>query len=188
MIKIININNFNVDDTIIIKNDKINLITNSIINNNKLVFFSEKDKLITFWEYLNNNFNECKNTIKFSCVDWLEGVMIIDKERILAIGDIDNKNLILLININNYQIKQFYLKEQYFSFYNIGNNSFLIGGLQKFIQGFIEGDNIKVNEEKKYIIRDIKENDLIMKFIDMGNRKFVIGCQRGEIIKYQFNY
>jgi hypothetical protein len=173
-VKIININNFNVDDTIIIKNDKINLITNSIINNNKLVFFSEKDKLITFWEYLNNNFNECKNTIKFSCVDWLEGVMIIDKERILAIGDIDNKNLILLININNYQIKQFYLKEQYFSFYNIGNNSFLIGGLQKFIQGFIEGDNIKVNEEKKYIIRDIKENDLIMKFIDMGNRKFVI--------------
>ena len=80
------------------------------------------------------------------------------------------------------------MKEQYFSFYNIGNNSFLIGGLQKFIQGFIEGDNIKVNEEKKYIIRDIKENDLIMKFIDMGNRKFVIGCQRGEIIKYQFNY
>ena len=153
-----------------------------IFNNNKLILFSSKNNLIKFLEYSNNKFNVCQNEIQFSCIDWLEGVIIIDKERILAIG---NEKL-LLININNYQIKESYLNEQYISFYNMGNNTFLIGGYQKLIKGMIEGDEINIHKDKPFIIEDINEKNLIMKFVDMGNGEFVIGCQSGEIIKYQF--
>ena len=181
MIKIIDINNFKEEEKIIDELHNIN-ITNAIFNNNKLILFSSKNNLIKFLEYSNNKFNVCQNEIQFSCIDWLEGVIIIDKERILAIG---NEKL-LLININNYQIKESYLNEQYISFYNMGNNTFLIGGYQKLIKGMIEGDEINIHKDKPFIIEDINEKNLIMKFVDMGNGEFVIGCQSGEIIKYQF--
>ena len=68
----------------------------------------------------------------------------------------------------------------------MGNNTFLIGGYQKLIKGMIEGDEINIHKDKPFIIEDINEKNLIMKFVDMGNGEFVIGCQSGEIIKYQF--
>ena len=117
--------------------------------------------------------------IQFPCVDWLEGVIIIDDERILVLG---NEKL-LLININNYQSKEIDLNEQFISLCYMGNNSILIGGNNKIIQCFInENNNIEISNND--II--INEGSLITKFIDLGNRKFVIGTQKGKIFKCGF--
>ena len=142
-IKTLNINNFKIDDENIIKDNKITKISNAIINNNKLILFSSPENIIKFWEYSDNIFKIENKEIQFPCVDWLEGVIIIDDERILVLG---NEKL-LLININNYQSKEIDLNEQFISLCYMGNNSILIGGNNKIIQGFIdENDNINISE------------------------------------------
>ena len=180
-IKILNINNFEIDNKNIIKDNKIKKISNAIINNNKLILFSSPEKIIKFWKYSEkeNIFKIENNEFSFSCVDWLEGVIIIDKERILVLG---NEKL-LLININNYQNKESYLNEQFISLYYIGNNSILIGGNNKIIQGFInEDNNIYINKNNI----EINEGNLITKFIDLENGKFVIGSKKGKIFKFDY--
>ena len=178
-IKILNINNFKIDDENIIKDNKITKISNAIIKNNKLILFSSPENIIKFWEYSDNIFKIENKEIQFPCVDWLEGVIIIDDERILVLG---NEKL-LLININNYQSKEIDLNEQFISLCYMGNNSILIGGNNKIIQCFInENNNIEISNND--II--INEGSLITKFIDLGNRKFVIGTQKGKIFKCGF--
>ena len=176
-IKTLDINNFKIDDENIIKDNKITKISNAIINNNKLILFSSPENIIKFWEYSDNIFKIENKEIQFPCVDWLEGVIIIDDERILVLG---NEKL-LLININNYQSKEIDLNEQFISLCYMGNNSILIGGNNKIIQCFInENNNIEISNND--II--INEGSLITKFIDLGNRKFVIGTQKGKIFKF----
>ena len=178
-IKTLDINNFKIDDENIIKDNKITKISNAIINNNKLILFSSPENIIKFWEYSDNIFKIENKEIQFPCVDWLEGVIIIDDERILVLG---NEKL-LLININNYQSKEIDLNEQFISLCYMGNNSILIGGNNKIIQCFInENNNIEISNND--II--INEGSLITKFIDLGNGKFVIGTQKGKIFKCGF--
>ena len=178
-IKTLDINNFKIDDENIIKDNKITKISNAIINNNKLILFSSPENIIKFWEYSDNIFKIENKEIQFPCVDWLEGVIIIDDERILVLG---NEKL-LLININHYQSKEIDLNEQFISLCYMGNNSILIGGNNKIIQCFInENNNIEISNND--II--INEGSLITKFIDLGNGKFVIGTQKGKIFKCGF--
>jgi hypothetical protein len=174
-----NINNYKIEDDNI-KDNKIKKISNAIIHNDKLILFSSPENIIKFWKYLEkeNKFILENNEINFSCVDWLEGVIIIDNERILVLG---NEKL-LLININNFNNnKEFDLTEQFISLYYMGNNYFLIGGNNKIIQGFIdENDNINISEN----IISIKEGNLITKFIGLRNENFVIGTKKGKIFKF----
>ena len=174
-----NINNYKIEDDNI-KDNKIKKISNAIIHNDKLILFSSPENIIKFWKYLEkeNKFILENNEINFSCVDWLEGVIIIDNERILVLG---NEKL-LLININNFNNnKEFDLTEQFISLYYMGNNYFLIGGNNKIIQGFIdENDNINISEN----IISINEGNLITKFIGLRNENFVIGTKKGKIFKF----
>ena len=143
LIYTLNVNNIN-DMSYKNKFDLNHKISNLIFNENKLISFSNYDKIkIKIWDF---NINKCNlkkeiDDIRITSIDWLEGVVNIDIAHILILG---SKHLILF-NISKYEIIHLInLNEEFLSLLNIGNDYILIGGDNKIV-------GVNINSNKMFL-------------------------------------
>ena len=155
-------------------------ISNLIFNENKLISFSNHDKIkIKIWDF---NINKCNlkkeiDDIRITSIDWLEGVVNIDIDHILILG---SKHLILF-NISKYEIIHLIdLNEEFLSLLNIRNDYILIGGDNKIVGVNINSNKIQVLECLN-VFKNTNESNFISKIIDCGNGEFALGSQKGNI-------
>ena len=179
LIYTLNVNNIN-DMSYKNKFDLNHKISNLIFNENKLISFSNYDKIkIKIWDF---NINKCNlkkeiDDIRITSIDWLEGVVNIDIAHILILG---SKHLILF-NISKYEIIHLInLNEEFLSLLNIGNDYILIGGDNKIVGVNINSNKIQVLESLN-VFKNTNESNFISKIIDFGNGVFALGSQKGNI-------
>ena len=158
---------------------------NAIIINETLITISRDDFLVKFWKYEQNTqkFRRIDHDLKvISCCDWKEGMINVDNERIIVIGE----DKATLINISKCIVDDVLdTGDEYISIFKIADNSFLLGGSNSIAQ-------INLIENKLYLsnktVKKFSELDgnLITKIFDCGNQGILITSARGVLKLYAF--